>query len=266
MIANRRVRPRVGVRRPVERRDLLSLGLRSAGAKAVLVGTATPSELPFEVVESKLRPAAIMPETVSRTALVNRLRAAGAFPLVFVVAPAGYGKSTLLSQWANRDARSFAWVAIDEHDNDPAVLLRHVSAALDRVEPIAPSALEALRSNGKSVTAKALPLLAEAIASREFPFVLVLDGADLLARDSASAVASLIEQIPAGSMVALSGRMLPRLPVAALRAGRPLLEIGPYELAPEQIAKEAMVAKRAAMAIERDEKQVRGLDRSELEG
>ena len=244
MIANRRVRPRVGVRRPVERRDLLSLGLRSAGAKAVLVGTATPSELPFEVVESKLRPAAIMPETVSRTALVNRLRAAGAFPLVFVVAPAGYGKSTLLSQWANRDARSFAWVAIDERDNDPAVLLRHVSAALDRIEPIAPSALGALRSNGKSVTAKALPLLAEAIASREFPFVLVLDGADLLARDSASAVASLIEQIPAGSMVALSGRMLPRLPVAALRAGRPLLEIGPYELALSR--REAEILLRAA--------------------
>jgi LuxR family maltose regulon positive regulatory protein len=232
------------VRRPVELKDPVSLGLRSAGAKAVLVGTPAPSGLPFDVLESKLRQPPVSTEAVSRTALVNRLRAAGAFPLVIVVAPAGYGKTTLLSQWANRDARSFAWVAIDERDNDPAVLLRHISGALDRIEPIAPSVLGALRPNGKSVTSKALPLLAEAMASRESPFVLVLDGADLLARDSASAVASLIEQVPPGSMIALSGRVLPRLPVAALRAGVPLLEIGPYELALSR--REAEILLRAA--------------------
>jgi len=244
LIANRRARPRVGVDSLVEREDPLNFGLRSAGAKAVLVGTLTPPRLPFGVLESKLRVPSVPPEAVSRTALVNRLRAAGAFPLVIVVAPAGYGKTMLLSQWANRDARSFAWVAIDEHDNDPAVLLRHVAAALDRIEPIAPSSLRALRPNGKSVSAKALPLVAEAVASRESPFVLVLDGADLLARDSASAIASLIEQVPAGSMIALSGRMLPRLPVAALRARRPLLEIGPYELALSR--REAEILLRAA--------------------
>ena len=232
------------MRRPVELKDPVSLGLRSAGAKAVLVGTPAPSGLPFDVLESKLRQPPVSTEAVSRTALVNRLRAAGAFPLVIVVAPAGYGKTTLLSQWANRDARSFAWVAIDERDNDPAVLLRHISGALDRIEPIAPSVLGALRPNGKSVTSKALPLLAEAMASRESPFVLVLDGADLLARDSASAVASLIEQVPPGSMIALSGRVLPRLPVAALRAGVPLLEIGPYELALSR--REAEILLRAA--------------------
>lgn len=231
MIANRPARPRVGRGRPPEREDPLSLGLRTAGAKAVLVGTGAARGLPFDVFDSKLRVPSALPEAVSRTALVNRLRAAGAFPLVIVAAPAGYGKTTLLSQWANRDARSFAWVAIDEGDNDPAVLLRHIAAALDRIEPIATSALEALQPNGKSVIARALPLLTEAIASRESPFVLVLDDADRLARDSASVVASLTDQVPSGSMIALSGRVLPRLPVAALRAGRPMLEIGPYELA-----------------------------------
>jgi ATP/maltotriose-dependent transcriptional regulator MalT len=52
--------------------------------------------------------------SVSRTALVNRLRAAGAFPTVIVVAPAGYGKTTVLAQWAAKDARPFAWLSIDE--------------------------------------------------------------------------------------------------------------------------------------------------------
>src|SRR6266480_2009099 len=244
LIVNGPARPRGGVRRPAEREDALSGGLRSAGAKAVLIGSSPQPGPPFDVLESKLRVPPVSPEAVSRTALVNRLRAAGAFPLVIVAAPAGYGKTTLLSQWANRDARSFAWVAIDEGDNDPAVLLRHIAAALDRIEPIAPAALEALKPNGKSVVAKALPLLAEAIASRDSPFVLVLDGADQLRRDSASTVASLIEQIPAGSMIALSGRVLPRLPVAALRAGRPMLEIGPYELALSR--REAEIVLRAA--------------------
>ena len=99
--------------------DPRSPRLRRAGAKAVLFGPAAPAALPFEVVESKIRIPPLLAGTVSRTALVNRLRAAGAFPLVLVVAPAGYGKTTLLSQWATRDARPFAWVSIDERDNDP---------------------------------------------------------------------------------------------------------------------------------------------------
>jgi LuxR family transcriptional regulator, maltose regulon positive regulatory protein len=211
--------------------DPRSLDLRRAGAKAVLVGPAALPGLPFEVVESKIQVPPLLPGTVSRTALVNRLRAAGAFPLVLVVAPAGYGKTTLLSQWANRDVRSFAWVSIDERDNDPLAFLRHVAAALDRVEPIRASALEPLRLDGESLWTRALPRLTEAISSRQSPFVLVLDGADQLTRDSLSAVASLIEHIPARSMIVLSGRVLPKLPVAALRVGGPLLEIGPYELA-----------------------------------
>src|SRR6478672_9050718 len=85
LITNRRTRPNVGVGRPVERGDSVNLGLRRAGAKAVLIGTAAaPRALPFEVLESKLRVPSVSSEAVSRTALVNRLRAAGAFPLVLV--------------------------------------------------------------------------------------------------------------------------------------------------------------------------------------
>ena len=116
--------------------------LRELGAKAILVGTSDPGVL-FDVVESKLRPPPGPPESVPRTALVNRLRAAGAFPIVLVVAPAGYGKTTLLSQWAARDARPFAWVSVDERDNDPYVLLKHVAAALDRIEPLGAHVTEA---------------------------------------------------------------------------------------------------------------------------
>jgi LuxR family transcriptional regulator, maltose regulon positive regulatory protein len=190
-----------------------------------------PRALPFDVVEWRVQVPDAASGSVSRTALVNRLRAAGAFPLVLVVAPAGYGKTTLLSQWAHRDARPFAWVSVDEHDSEPISFLRHVAAALDRLEPIAAAALEPLAAEAGSVWSKAVPRLADAVRSRSAPFVLVLDGADRLTRNSISALTALVECVPPGSMVALSGRVAPRLSVAALRARQPLLEIGSYELA-----------------------------------
>ena len=69
-----------------------------------------------------------------RLALLDRLRKGGSFPVLSVVAPAGYGKTTLLSQWAERNGQAFAWVSLDERDNDPKVLLTYVAEALDAVE------------------------------------------------------------------------------------------------------------------------------------
>ena len=144
-------------------------------------------------------------ESVPRTALVNRLRAAGAFPIVLVVAPAGYGKTTLLSQWAARDARPFAWVSVDERDNDPFVLLKHVAAALDRIEPLDAHVTEAFERPERSVWDAIVPRLSAELSSRS-PFVIVLDGADaLVSTDSPEAIGILTENIPPGSMIALAG-------------------------------------------------------------
>jgi LuxR family maltose regulon positive regulatory protein len=151
---------------------------------------------------------------------------------VLVVAPAGYGKTTLLSQWAARDVRPFAWVTVDERDNDPAALLKHVAAALHRIEPLDGYVLEAFANTGEPIWDAIAPRLTAEIASRESPFVLVFDDADVLdSADSLAAIGVLIENVPSGSMIALSGRATPKLPVAALRVAGPLLEIGPYELA-----------------------------------
>ena len=100
---------------------------------------------------------------------------------MLVVAPAGYGKTTLLSQWAARDARPFAWVSVDERDNDPFVLLQHVAAALDRIEPLGADVTEAFERPGP-VWDAIVPRLSAELSSRTSPFVLVLDGADALER------------------------------------------------------------------------------------
>lgn len=206
------------------------VALRDAGAKAVLVEP--ERSLPFDVIASKLAIPDVRRASVSRTALVNRLRAAGASPCVVVVAPAGYGKTTVLAQWAGKDARPFAWLSLDRHDNDPAVLLRHLAAALDSIDPIESRLLEALDSAEPLVWGSVISGLAAHVASRESPFVLVLDDVDLLeSKDSLAIVATLIENLPSRSMAALAGRRLPRLPIASFRVGGPLLEFGPYELA-----------------------------------
>jgi LuxR family maltose regulon positive regulatory protein len=168
---------------------------------------------------------------VSRTALVNRLRAETFCPVVTVTAPAGYGKTTLLAQWAARDPRPFAWVSIDERDNDPFVLLRHVAAALDAIEPLSPHVLEAVAAPRGSMWTHVLPRLAGSLETAE-PLVLVLDEAHLLrSTESLDAVGVLSAHVGAGSILALSGRVAQKLPIPALRAAGRLLEVGVEQLA-----------------------------------
>jgi LuxR family maltose regulon positive regulatory protein len=202
------------------------------GAVVAVASIGPPPAPPFDFVESKVHVPTARPGSVSRIALVNRLRATSSSSVVVLAAPAGYGKTTLLAQWAMRDERPFVWVSIDERDNDPVILLRHIAVAIDRIEPLAPSVLDALRSPGRSIWRVAVPRLASAVATLERPFVMVLDEADLLeTKESVDALSTLAEQIPEGSMLVLAGRTAPRLGISRLRADGRLFEIGADMLA-----------------------------------
>jgi LuxR family maltose regulon positive regulatory protein len=212
--------------------------LSSAGTGATLLGVTTrvgdqqarpgPS---FDLVESKLRAPQARPGIVPRRALVERLLASPAAPLICVVAPPGYGKTTLLAQWASRRS-PVAWVSLDRRDNDPAVLLSYLAAALDRVEPIDPEVFQALASPGASVAASVVPRLLAAVAATTQPVALVLDHLELLDNQQClDAVAELVLRLPAGSQLALASRRAPALPLALLRAQGRTLEIGASELA-----------------------------------
>jgi LuxR family maltose regulon positive regulatory protein len=194
--------------------------------------TAQCRVLPFDRLPAKVQVPAPRPGSVSRTALVNRLRAGRSAPVIAITAPAGYGKTTALAQWAERDERPFAWVSVDERDDDPAVLLRHLAAALEGCEQLDPSVLRAVRAPGKSLWTSAVPRLASALASLESPTVVVLDDAGVLrSQESIELLTVLAQHIGEGSTLALSGRMLPQLPIAQLRASGRLFEIGPELLA-----------------------------------
>ena len=86
-----------------------------------------------------------------------------------VFAGPGYGKTTLITQWIAADERPFAYVSLDQRDNDPVVLLTYIAAAIDRVEPLPPAVFEALSSAGAGIEAVLLPRLAAALSMIDDP-------------------------------------------------------------------------------------------------
>src|SRR5262245_24424899 len=136
------------------------------------------------------------PGLVARDRLVRRLVDARELPLVVLTAPAGYGKTTTLLDWAQHDPRPFAWVALDRADDAPDHLLASVA-----------------RSTG-------------ALPQRGGTPVVVLDGVDFLRSPAAlEALSHLVEHHPAGAQIALATRAEPPLRLGRLRAQREVLEL-----------------------------------------
>jgi LuxR family transcriptional regulator, maltose regulon positive regulatory protein len=185
----------------------------------------------FELVEPKLHPPPARPGIVARAGLVDRLLALDAVPVVCVVAPAGYGKTTLLAQWAQRTASRVGWVSVDERDNDPAVLLTYLAVALERVEPIDPRVVRGLAGPGGS-TLGAVSRLAASMAAMTGPVAVVLDHLEVLENQAClDLVAELAAQLPAGSQLLVASRSRSPLPVGLLRAQGRVVELGVEELA-----------------------------------
>jgi LuxR family maltose regulon positive regulatory protein len=185
----------------------------------------------FDLVAAKLNRPLIRPGTVRRSLLIERLARGEDRPIVSVAAPAGYGKTTALAQWAGRNGQAFAWVSVDEADNDPKVLLTYVAEALDAVEPVGERVFEALASLGSSVPGSVVPRLGSAFSSMTSPVVLVLDDVHVLQNSECRAALSVLaDHVPAGSRLVLAGRDQPPLRIARLRAEGRILEIGPGDL------------------------------------
>src|SRR4029453_2070900 len=103
-----------------------------------------PAPAPTQMVESRHRRPRLREGLVERARLVRRLAGSSELPLALVVAPGGYGKTTILPQGANEDPRPFGWLTVDEEENDPRLMLSAIAAVLDEIEPIDPVLLKAL--------------------------------------------------------------------------------------------------------------------------
>lgn len=158
------------------------------------------------------------------------------------------GKTTLLTQWAARSQRPFAWVSVDARDNDPIVLLTYVATALGRVSRVDPGVFEALTSPGASIEGTVVPRPENALATMDEAVVLVIDDLHLLdSPPCLDAIAGLARHVPkdsqpADTSAALHGpwgsdyrspRKTERLPEPSLRASRrPVLVLSRHLMAP----------------------------------
>jgi LuxR family maltose regulon positive regulatory protein len=207
----------------------------SHGALAQAANPASWLAPSFLLERSKLDPPSPRPGTVQRTTLLDRLRASPAVPVLSVAAPPGYGKSALLCQWAEQAPYRVAWLSLEREDNDPAVLLAYIAAALERLEPIDADVFRTRAPPGASVAAIVARRIAATLSSMVDPVALVLDHTEVLHNHQCrDAIAELAMHLPLTARLVVASRGPAPVPLASLRSRGAVAEIGVDDLAMDE--------------------------------
>lgn len=190
------------------------------------------SNLQATLFANKLYRPPTRPQVVSRPRLTERLNEALQRKLTLVSAPAGFGKTTLVGDWAAGCGRPVAWLALDEADNDPTRLLTYLIAALQRIRPnLGEPLLTRLQSPQPPSAASVMPALLSEIADLPIDAILVLDDLHVLQAQPAQELLSLLlEHLPPQLHLVVTTREDPALPLARLRARGQLLELRTADL------------------------------------
>jgi LuxR family maltose regulon positive regulatory protein len=164
---------------------------------------------------------------VPRPRLIERLNAGLHRKLTLISAPAGFGKTTLLSEWVTGCERPVAWVSLDGGDNDPTRFWSYFIAALQTVHPgIGETALAALQSPQSPPIEALLTGLINEIAEIPNPFALVLDDLHVITDQPVNdAVTFFLDNMLPQMHLVLSSRADPPWPLARLRASREIAEL-----------------------------------------
>jgi LuxR family transcriptional regulator, maltose regulon positive regulatory protein len=173
---------------------------------------------------------------VARPKLLRFLGLSSGCKLTLISAPAGYGKTTLLSQWRQSAAGRFAfgWVSLDEQDNDPVRLWTHAVEALRRVAPdeaFGADVMVGMAATTPNIAEKMLPVLINELSELDRRVILVLDDYQFVTNDEChDSVAFFVDHLPENVHLVVSSRSEPLLRLGRLRARGALNEIRTEEL------------------------------------
>ena len=185
---------------------------------------------PSIVLETKLHPPPARPELIERVGLLRRLVGSEA-SVVVVGAPAGYGKTVLLSQYAAVVDRPFVWLSLDATDADPVLLALELATAIDRVAPVDARVFASLGGPAPAIERIVLPGLVNSLHAAG-NVALAVDDLHLVDSPESGAVLSfLCQQLPPGAQLLVASRDTSALPLGSLRVRGQLLELGWGDLA-----------------------------------
>ncbi len=172
------------------------------------------------------------PKVVLRPHLIERLNEGLHRKLTLISAPAGFGKTTLVSEWVAGCERPAAWLSLDEGDNAPARFLTYLVAALRTIEAnIGEGMVDVLQAAQPLSVESILTTLLNEIAAIPDNFVLVLDDYHVLdAKPVDNALTFLLEHLPPQMHLVIATREDPNLPLARLRARGQLTELRAADL------------------------------------
>jgi ATP/maltotriose-dependent transcriptional regulator MalT len=186
------------------------------------------------LLKTKLYIPTVRPELVSRPRLLERLNAGLSRKLILISAPAGFGKTTLLSEWIAGCApgTGFAWLSLDDGDNDPTRFLAYLVAALQTTEGnIAQGLLAALHSPSAVNVEALLTTLINEIAGLPNELALVLDDYHVIESEAIDrAVTFVLDHLPPQMHLVIASRTDPTLPLSRLRARGQLTELREADL------------------------------------
>ena len=168
---------------------------------------------------------------VARSRLTQRFFDSPSRKLTLILAPAGFGKTTLSSCWLTQQTRPVAWVSLDSGDNDPVLFFSYFLAALQQIDTrIGQTGREMLQSELPNYQTLIISLINDLIQTNQ-SLILVLDDYHLIeAPEIHDALTLLIENQPPQLHLTIISRTEPPLPIAKLRAKNQLVEIGSQDL------------------------------------
>lgn len=185
-----------------------------------------------QILATKLHIPLLRPDTVLRQRLIKRLDASLHGKLTLVSAPAGFGKTTLITEWLSSKQHSAAWLSLDEADSDLSRFLTYVVSTLQLIAPqVGTSILNLLASPQPPPINTLLTALLNDIATLSHHIVLVLDDYHIVdSTDIDSALEFLIDNLPSQMHLVITTREDPGFPLARLRARGQLTELRAMDL------------------------------------